>query len=232
MIVRNNCIQDDSISVEVNGYCSTISQIINQSPQIDYEELMVYIGPHLVSLNELVMNVYDFIQIYQSKNDNNFNQLFNQYNLLYNFFMKCCADLIGRLNRIEKRVNDMVFVRQIVIEKPITQPIRKTPIRQAQLISIQKPPVVIDEEIYVIDQAITSGYIDGYKRYNHFGSYSFDEYVFWLKSNDGFTRKLLPKQVPYKKGTPQANTFVEKIKSVFIENNIEFNTSILRIKYS
>ena len=232
MIVRNDCVQEDTITVEVNGFCSSITEIVNQTPQIDCDELMICIGPHLVSLNDLIMNVYEFVQSAQIQNQNNFNQLFNQYNSLYNFFMKCCADLIGRLTRIEKRINGLIVVKQVFIEKPISQPIRNTPIRSAQQAIIPKPPVVIDEERYVIDQTLTTGYIDSYIRYDNFGNKMIDPYVFWLKQQDGFLRKLCPKEIPYSKGSYLANDWIEKIKATFIENNIEFDQSVLTYKNS
>ena len=230
MRITNDCLQEDTLSVEVNGYCTPITEIINQTPQIDCDELMVCVGPHLVSLNDLIMDVYDYVQTAQLQNQSNFSKLFNQYNTLYNFFMKCCTDLIGRLTRIEKRVNGMIFIRQIFIEKPISRPIRNLPVREAQSVAIQRPPVVINEERYVIDQSVTSGYTDSYKRYDKFGSTSSDPYVFWLKTDDGFRRKLLPKEVPYQKGTPLANEFIEKIKSVYNENKIEFDDTMIRYK--
>jgi hypothetical protein len=230
MIVRNDCVQEDTISVEVNGYCTPITEIINQTPQIDCDELMVCVGPHLVSLNDLIMRVYAYVQSAQSQNQNNFNQLFNQYNSLYNFFMKCCHELIGRLTRIEKRINGLIVIRQVFIEKATIQPIRNTPIREAQSIVIQRPPVVISEERYVIDQSITNGYIDSYIRYDNYGNKIPDPYVFWLKKEDDFLRKLCPKEVPYSKGSALANAWIEKIKAVFVENNIEFDPSILTYK--
>jgi hypothetical protein len=229
MRITNDCLQQDTLSVEVNGYCTPITEIINQTPQIDCDELMVCVGPHLVSLNDLIMNVYDFVQTAQSQNQNNFNKLFNQYNSLYSFFMKCCADLIGRLTRIEKRINGLIVIRQVFIEKQTFQPIRNTP-RDAQSVTIQKPPVVINEERYVIDQSLTNGYMDSYIRYDKFGNKMIDRYVIWLKNQDGFIRKLLPKEVPYSKGSVLANNWIENIKSVFVENNIEFDPSLLTYK--
>lgn len=232
MIVRNDCVQEDTITVEVNGFCSSITEIVNQTPQIDCDELMICIGPHLVSLNDLIMNVYEFVQSAQQQNQNNFNQLFNQYNSLYNFFMKCCQDIIGRLTRIEKRVNGLIMVKQVFIQNPPIQPISNTPIRSAQQIIIPKPPIVIDEDKYVIDQSITTGYLDSYVRYDSYGNKMIDPYVIWLKQQDGFIRKLQPKEVPFSKGSQLANDFIQKIMAVFAENNIEFNPDDLTYKNS
>lgn len=228
MIVRNDCVQEDTITVEVNGFCSSITEIVNQTPQIDCDELMVCIGPHLVSLNDLIMRVYEYVQSAQLQNQSNFNQLFNQYNSLYSYFMKCCADIIGRLTRIEKRINGLIVVRQVFIERPKTTTIRSQQPTRVQ--DIIKPPVVIDEERYVIDQSITTGYLDSYIRYDQYGNKSADMYVGWLKQQEGYIRKLMTKEVPYSKGTLLANNWIENIKKVFIENDIEFDENELTYK--
>jgi hypothetical protein len=230
MRITNDCVQQDTISVEVNGSCATITEIVNQTPQIDCDELMVCIGPHLVSLNDLIMDVYQYVQTAQANNVNYFIKLFNQYNMLLDYFMKCCNDLIGRLTRIEKRVNNLIVIRQIVIEKPQRLPVSSTPSRAPQQIVVPKPPVIITEERYVIDQFITSGYLDAYIRYDKFGNKLIDQYVMWLKTDDGFKRKLVPKEVPYQKGTPLANDWIEKIKAVYNENRVELNMADIKYK--
>jgi hypothetical protein len=144
--------------------------------------------------------------------------------------MKCCNDLIGRLIRIEKRVNSLIVVRQILIEKPLPLPVKNTAVREPQVAQIVKPPIIITEERYVIDQNITSGYSDAYVRYDKFGNKQIDPYVFWLKTEDGFRRKLVPVEVPYQKGTPLALAWIERVKSVFDENKIEFDPAILKYR--
>ena len=230
MRITNDCVQQDTISVEVNGSCVTLNEIVSQTPQIDCDELMVCVGPHLVSLNDLIMDVYEYVQSAQANNVNYFMKLFNQYNMLHEYFMKCCNDLVGRLIRIEKRVNNLIIIRQIVVEKPAPLPIRTEPSRVAQEIAIIKPPVVITEERYVIDQTLSTGYMDAYIRYDKYGNKFIDPYVFWLKTDDGFRRKLAPKEVPYQKGTPLALDFIEKIKSVYAENRIEFDPTQIKYK--
>jgi hypothetical protein len=228
MRITNDCVQQDTISVEVNGVCSTITEIVSQTPQMDCDELMVCVGPHLVSLNDLIMDVYQYVQSAQANNVSYFMKLFNQYNMLHEYFMKCCNDLIGRLTRIEKRVNNLIVIRQIVIKEP--QPVRVTNSRAPQQIVLPKPPIIISEERYVIDQTIKSGYMDAYVRYDKFGNRFIDPYVMWLKTDEGFKRKLIPKEVPYQKGTPLANDWVEKIKAVYVENSIEFNIADVTYK--
>jgi hypothetical protein len=230
MRITNDCVQQDTITVEVNGVCSTITEIVSQTPQMDCDELMVCVGPHLVSLNDLIMDVYQYVQTAQESNVSYFMKLFNQYNMLHEYFMKCCNDLIGRLIRIEKRVNNLIVIRQIVIEKPQPLPPSSTPIRAPQQIVLPKPPIIISEERYVIDQTIKSGYMDAYVRYDKFGNRFIDPYVMWLKTDEGFKRKLIPKEVPYQKGTPLANDWVEKIKAVYVENSIEFNIADVTYK--
>lgn len=228
MRISNDCVVEDTLTVEIDGVCSPISEIVNQQPVLDCDELMVCIGPHLVSLNDLIMKVYSYMLTAQQQNTTNFERLFAQYNMLYSYFMKCCNDLVGRLTRIEKRLNGIIVVRQVLIEKPMPLPVRNEPIRSAQVATIQKPPVVITEERYVIDQSITSGYSDSYIRYDKLGNKLIDPYVFWLKTEDGFKRKLVAKDVPYQKGTPLANAYIERIKAVFDENRIEFDPTILK----
>jgi len=230
MRITNDCVQQDTITVEVNGVCSTITEIVSQTPQMDCDELMVCVGPHLVSLNDLIMDVYQYVQTAQANNVEYFVKLFNQYNMLLDYFMKCCNDLIGRLTRIEKRVNNLIVIRQIVIEKPLPTPISSTPIRAPQQIVVPKPPITISEERYVIDQTIKSGYMDAYVRYDKFGNKLIDPYVNWLKTDDGFRRKLIPKEVPYQKGTPLALDWIEKIKAVYAENRIELDPVDIKYK--
>lgn len=230
MRITNDCLQQDTLTIEVNGSCATITEIVNQSPQMDCDELMVCIGPHLVSLNDLIMDVYSFVQTAQEQNTLRFREILAQYNMLYQYFIKCCNDLVARLTRIEKRVNNLIVVRQIIIEKPLPQPTTNTSRTPLALPFIPKPPVVISEERYVIDQSITSGYTDAYKRYDKFGNTFIDPYVFWLKTDDGFRRKLIASEVPYQKGTPLALAYIEKIKSVFDENKIEFDINQVRYK--
>jgi hypothetical protein len=225
MRITNDCLQENTLSVEVNGYCTPITEIINQTPQIDCDELMVCVGPHLVSLNDLIMDVYEYVQSAQLQNQSNFNQLLNQYNTLYNFFMKCCTDIIGRLTRIEKRINNLIIIRQIVIKEP--KPIRVTNSRAPQELFIPKPITIVSEERYVIDQTIRSGYMDAYVRYDKFGNKLIDQYVFWLKTDDGFKRKIIAKEIPYSKGTPLALSWIENIKKVFDENRITFDETLL-----
>jgi hypothetical protein len=226
MRITNDCLQENTLSVEVNGYCTPITEIINQTPQIDCDELMVCVGPHLVSLNDLIMDVYEYVQSAQLQNQSNFNQLLNQYNTLYNFFMKCCTDIIGRLTRIEKRINNLIIIRQIVIKEPQVTPITNTS-RVAQNIFIPKPITIVSEERYVIDQTLTTGFMDAYKRYDQFGNTFIDQYVFWLKTDDGFKRKIVAKEIPYSKGTPLALAWIENIKKVFDENRITFDQTLL-----
>jgi hypothetical protein len=228
MRITNDCVQQDTISVEVNGVCSTITEIVSQTPQMDCDELMVCVGPHLVSLNDLIMDVYQYVQSAQANNVSYFMKLFNQYNMLHEYFMKCCNDLIGRLTRIEKRVNNLIVIRQIVIKEP--QPVRVTNSRAPQQIVLPKPPIIISEERYVIDQTISTGYMDAYKRYDQFGNTLIDQYVFWLKTDDGFKRKLVAKEIPYSKGTPLALAWIENIKKVFTENQIAFDETSLTYK--
>jgi hypothetical protein len=228
MRITNDCVQQDTITVEVNGVCSTITEIVSQTPQIDCDELMVCVGPHLVSLNDLIMDVYQYVQTAQASNVSYFMKLFNQYNMLHEYFMKCCNDLIGRLIRIEKRVNNLIVIRQIVIKE--TQPVRVTNSRAPQQITIPKPPIIISEERYVIDQTISTGYMDAYKRYDQFGNTLIDQYVFWLKTDDGFKRKIVAKEIPYSKGTPLALAWIENIKKVFAENQIAFDETLLTYK--
>lgn len=232
MRITNDCLQQDTLTVEVNGSCATITEIVNQSPQMDCDELMVCVGPHLVSLNDLIMDVYSFVQTAQEQNTLRFREILSQYNMLYQYFVKCCSDLVARLTRIEKRVNNLIVVRQIVIEKPQVLPVSNSTSRSplpAQPI-IAKPPVTISEERYVIDQSVTSGYTDAYKRYDKFGNTFIDPYVFWLKTDDGFRRKLVPTEVPYQKGTPLALAWIENVKAVFDENKIEFDINQIRYK--
>jgi hypothetical protein len=144
--------------------------------------------------------------------------------------MKCCNDLIGRLTRIEKRVNNLIVIRQIVVEKPLPTPVSSNTSRLPQQIVVPKPPVTISEERYVIDQTITAGYMDAYVRYDKYGNKLIDQYVLWLKTDDGFKRKLVPKEVPYQKGTPLALDWIERIKAVYVENSIEFNINDVTYK--
>jgi len=230
MRITNDCVNENTITVEVNGVCAPLTEIISQTPQMDCDELMVCVGPHLVSLNDLIMDVYEYVQTAQASNVNYFIKLFNQYNMLQEYFMKCCNDLIGRLIRIERRVNNLIVIRQIVVEKPQPLPASSTTSRVPQQIVIAKPPVIITEERYVIDQTIKSGFLDAYVRYDKFGNKLIDPYVNWLKTDDGFKRKLVPKEVPYQKGTPLANDWIEKIKAVYNENSIEFNIADVKYK--
>jgi len=227
MIVRNDCIEEGTITIEVGGICTTINEIIGQTPQIDCDELMVCIGPHLVSLNDLIIRVYEYVQLSQSQNTINFNNLLSQYNLLYQHFLKCCSEIIGRLIRIEKRINGIIVVRKVFIE---TSNINVLRLKKTRIVDILKPPVIIDEERYVIDQSIKEGYLDTYIRYDKWGNKSSDIYVEWLKQQEGYIRKIIPKEVPYSKGTLLANNWIENIKGVFIENDIEFDERELTYK--
>ena len=231
MIIRNNCVEEGTINIELNGVCSSITEIINQAPTIECDELMVCIGPHLVSLYDLITDVYTFVQSSQQSNDVNFQNLFNQYNLLYFYFLKCCKDLTDRLIRIERRINNIVVVREVYIKSPsqINNNNNNNNNRPAQKVSIQPPPFIINEDRYVIDQSIMNGYTEGYKVYFDFG-YSVSPYVFWLMNSEGFLRKLCIKEVPFIKGSLLANNWINEVIKIFNENQIEFDASVLVYK--
>jgi hypothetical protein len=228
MRITNDCVQQDTISIEVNGSCATITEIVNQTPQMDCDELKVCIGPYFISLNDLIIKVYNFIEQSEKTNVKYFMKLMEQYNLLYQYFNKCCSDLIGRLTRIEKKIDGIVIIREIVIEKPTPLP-NPRPRPEPPLPPIPpKPPVIITEEKYVIDQSIKGGYMDTYYELDSFGNKLINQYVFWLK--DGIKRKLAVKEIPYIKGTPQANSWLEVVKSIFQKNGISLTDSDLSFK--
>lgn len=214
MIVRNDCVRENTITIELDGYCSSIGDIMAQTPVIDCDNILVCIGPYFVNIEELISEVYTFIQDSNNSNLNNFHLLYSQYQNLYNFFMKCCIDLNNKLTNIQNRLDKMVIVKEIVLKEPsFCYPKSNKPKFIAPLPKQQ----IVRQETYIIDQTLRSGYIDSVKYDN--GLYiTINSYVIWLIS--GVKRKLIPVNVPYKIGTPEANGFIQAIRDVFSSFNL------------
>lgn len=224
MIVRNDCVKEDTITVEVNGYCSSIGDIMVQTPIVDCDTMLVCIGPYFVNLETLINEVYTFVQDSNNTSLNNFHLLYSQYQNLYNFFLKCCLDMNAKLTNIQNRLDKMVIVKEVVLKQPsFNYPKSNKPKFVAP---VPKPQVIVNEN-YVIDQTITSGYLDSIKIYTDYG-YTTNQYVMWLIFGD--KRKLVPKDIPYRIGTPEANGFINAIINVF--NSYNLTLDINELKYA
>lgn len=223
MIVRNDCVKEDTITVELNGYCSPITDILSQQPVIDCDNILVCIGPYFVNLETLITEVQHFIQDSNNTTLNNIHLLYQQYQSLYEYFMKCCITMNDKLNNIQNRLDKMVIIKEIVV-KPPTYNYPKS--NKPKFVAPLPRPQIIIEESYVVDQTLVNGYIDSFKIYTYYG-YTTSQYVMWLIS--GNKRKLIPKDVPYRIGTPEANGFITEIINIFNSYNLTLNFS--EIKY-
>lgn len=222
MIVRNDCVKEDTIMIELDGYCSSISDITYQNPVIDCDSILVCIGPYFVNLENLISEVNTFIQDSNNSNQQNFHLLYSQYQSLYNFFLKCCIEMTNRLDKIQMRLDKMVIVREI-ISKPLSIPYPKSD--KPKFISPVPIPKIIKDETYIIDQTIRNGYIESFSINN--GYYTeISNYVFWLK--DGVRRKLLSKDIPFRIGTPEANGLIQVLIRIFNSYNLELDISELK----
>lgn len=218
MIVRNDCVKENSIEVEINGFCTSIDDILSQTPVIDCDNILVCIGPYFVNLEGLISEVYSFIQDSNNANLKNFHLLYSQYQNLYNFFMKCCMDLNNKLTNIQNRLDKMVIVKNVVLKEPCYYYPKSN---KPKFVSpAPKPQIIISEE-FIIDQTITNGYLESIKIYTGYG-WTFNIYGDWLIS--GVKRKLIPKIVPYRPGTPEATNFISGIVSLFNEYNLDIPT--------
>ena len=224
MLIINGCVQDELL-VEYNGVCSSVNEIVNSIPIFDCDEVKVCLGPYYVSLKNLLDAVYNYMVNFDNKMSNAFIFLRNQYDRLLAYFMECCAGLNAKLNNIEKRLNDLVVIREIIINNPPTPRPPRPPRPPVLPPRPPSPPVI--ENNFIIDKNLKYGYMDKYTELSQDGSLKVSPYVSWMMTEDGKRRNLIINEISK---NDNVDAIYNEIKRIFNLYNLEINRNMLRFR--
>jgi hypothetical protein len=221
--IINDCI--NGLSVEINGQCETLDSIMNQTPVLDCDQLMVCIGPSFISIESLVLELFYFTKEQAKLSDERYLDALMKYQEFNKYFTKCCDTMGSRLYNIEKILMSMTGkkIAEMLPSPPAQNPLRVTNEWTTDQ-SLMRGYLAQDikNEKFLRDWEIPNIKLESNQLLVGSSLVTTNEFIYFMQDDNSMKRKILAKKSPYLKGSVDDKVFKANVRKEFIRFGAEY----------